>query len=412
MTIYTFDKVTELLTELGFGPIHYTKREQYLKKYRPIIHQEVHATTSFLVSPSFVERLYYYTNGITDQSMVPTCKVCDNHVKFHEREKNFRTYCSKGCIGRDPDIKAMKDARDIEYMANNGGISKRTRSPAARAKVSEKNKKHGAERREALIDSISEMEPTKLTKEEYFKLARRLTEYMYTKYKHDLDPGSLRSKAVHIDHMVSIMYGFMNHIPIYIIGDITNLRMLDGKANISKNCTNCITFDELMERYNEFYADKERPLLDETFVAESGVTHYTAKRPAAKDKGTKYTDNVGVCVHCGGEAHYIKYDGTYLCNIDARKCPAKRSVINKKQRKQKQEIAENKLKLQATVTGVTEYTPTKQWYNNGIECVYADECPSGYVEGKGKLWFNNGEIQVFEFKCPSGFNAGMLIKQK
>jgi hypothetical protein len=408
MTIYSYEKVTALLTELNLESRHCTKRESYFKKLYPALLQQVYHTTSFLGDVTFIERLFYYANGISDISQVPKCKMCNNPVEYNRNITNFRTYCSNGCISRDPEIKAMKDATDAEYMANNGGVSKRTRSPEARAKVGANTRKYRAKKREVLVDTIVKLEPTNLTQEEYNKLARRLTEYMYTTYKHELDPDGLRSKEVHIDHMVSIVYGFMNNIPIYLIGDITNLRMMDGKANISKNCDNHITFDELLERYNAFYVDKERPVLDVEFVSKSGITHYLPKRPAPKDKGTKFTEEVGVCVHCGGEAHYIKYDGTYLCQQDARKCPAKRRVINKKNRELKQQIAANKLNSESLDAGLSETPPMKRWFNNGIDCIFAIDCPVGYVEGRGKLWFNNGEVQVFAFSCPAGFSAGML----
>jgi hypothetical protein len=210
--------------------------------------------------------------------------------------------------------------------------------------------------------------------------------------------------------MVSILFGFMNNIPPHIIGDITNLRMLDAKSNIGKSCDNHITFDELMERYNAFYEDKDRPLLDEEFISKSGVTHHTIKRKEPQDTTTKYTEEADICAHCGGEAHYLKFDGTYLCQRYARECPTRKEEIrisHRETQRSKKTTTSESVEDDDTITPVTY-----RFFNNGSQIVRATECPDGYVDGKGLSWFNNGVITKGAFVCPEGFVPGKLMKTK
>lgn len=52
-----------------------------------------------------------------------------------------------------------------------------------------------------------------------------------------------------LDHEFSISQGFLNNIPPYIIGHISNLRMIPSKENNSKGSKCSITKDELFRRF-------------------------------------------------------------------------------------------------------------------------------------------------------------------
>ena len=56
--------------------------------------------------------------------------------------------------------------------------------------------------------------------------------------------------AYHLDHMVSIHYGFLNNVPAYIIGNIKNLTMLPWHDNIYKSAKCSIDPDYLIEAVN------------------------------------------------------------------------------------------------------------------------------------------------------------------
>ena len=56
----------------------------------------------------------------------------------------------------------------------------------------------------------------------------------------------------HLDHMVSIRFGFDNNIPPEIISHVSNLCMLEESKNISKGFDCSITIDELYKRIEEY----------------------------------------------------------------------------------------------------------------------------------------------------------------
>jgi len=60
-----------------------------------------------------------------------------------------------------------------------------------------------------------------------------------------IDINKRSFKEYHIDHKISIYYGFKNNIVPWCIADVSNLRMLDDKSNMIKG-TN-IYVDELNE---------------------------------------------------------------------------------------------------------------------------------------------------------------------
>ena len=58
----------------------------------------------------------------------------------------------------------------------------------------------------------------------------------------------LEKNAMHLDHMYSAKHGFLNNVSPEIIGNISNLRMIHWKENLSKNCNSYITLEELEHR--------------------------------------------------------------------------------------------------------------------------------------------------------------------
>lgn len=58
-----------------------------------------------------------------------------------------------------------------------------------------------------------------------------------------------RSKDFHLDHRFSILEGFKNNIPHYIVGSIYNLEIIPSKENSGKRGSCSISLDELCEKY-------------------------------------------------------------------------------------------------------------------------------------------------------------------
>lgn len=335
MTIYTYDKVTEFLTQLNLGSIYRNKREHYIKTQYPEIHQEVYDTTQFLVSPSFTERLFYYTNNITSHEKSPKCKWCGKPVNYNPHECRFHDFCSSnsGCgfkyfnkqhgIQSSSQLQSVKDSYKATCLKKHG-VDHASKAPAVRAKISA-GKKAGKDR--AIVDLVENLgcAPLNMTKDEYYQAVHRITEHTYSRNIDILDPNRMRSPDFHIDHQVSVYYGYQNEIPPYIIGDITNLRMIDRTSNISKGYRNSITIHELIENYNNHYGTTEQ--------APSSENLEIPKAQIGVDNGLKmtfYVEEAGVCHLCGGEAHYVrKDDGAHQCTPQKKHCPVMKKLYSK-----------------------------------------------------------------------------------
>lgn len=423
MTIYTFDKVTELLTQLNLESYYHVHREHYFKKLHPELHQEVYDTTAFLGTAKFIERLYCFTNGITER---PKCKVCGKEVSFSQY-RVYHTYCYKTCALLDQpalhgvenmsQLQSVKDKK-LETMRNNHGVDNPSELQSVKDKISVKAKERWDNELNSLVEDLG-FEPMNCTRKQYYKLVWRITEYMYRIHQSIIDPDKSRSKNMHIDHMVSIRYGFSNNISPVIIGDITNLRMLLRSENSRKSYRNSISINELLDNYNLFYQDSRKPFIDDDMLS---LTNCDNNQKLTK---SRYTTKTGICKHCGGDANYIRIDNSYQCKPKVKECPAKlKDYAHKRKLRKKAKSAERKVlqaaglikrKKRATDTVETRLKKSqnakgKRWFNNGTDVKFSFECPDGYVEGRGKQFFNNSEIQVFEFNCPLGFVSGRLPK--
>lgn len=88
-----------------------------------------------------------------------------------------------------------------------------------------------------------------LNRGEYGRRCHQYAETQYQRYKHLVDPESKRGKHWHVDHVYSVTDGFLNNVPINIISDISNLRLITDKENYSKNRKSEKTLVELYEDF-------------------------------------------------------------------------------------------------------------------------------------------------------------------
>ena len=81
----------------------------------------------------------------------------------------------------------------------------------------------------------------------YYYFVNYFTNKSYYKYYKEINPNNLkRGKfTYHLDHKFSILEGFRNNIPPYIIGSRYNLELLPFKENLSKKTKCSITLDDL-----------------------------------------------------------------------------------------------------------------------------------------------------------------------
>ena len=82
--------------------------------------------------------------------------------------------------------------------------------------------------------------------EKYREIVRDATDKNYQANFYEIPDAKKRSREYHLDHKVSIAYGFENNIPAYIIAHHKNLEVIHHSLNESKYTNNSITIDELM----------------------------------------------------------------------------------------------------------------------------------------------------------------------
>jgi len=87
-----------------------------------------------------------------------------------------------------------------------------------------------------------------------WKLYRQVVDYIthinYYKYKHMIDPNSLRGPNYHLDHKFSVKAGFVSDVDPNLIGSWYNLCLLPANENLVKNAKSSITLEELLEMSN------------------------------------------------------------------------------------------------------------------------------------------------------------------
>ena len=88
--------------------------------------------------------------------------------------------------------------------------------------------------------------------EYYYMIVKTLTEKQFHKHFYEIPFSRLRGKDFHLDHIFSIFEGFKNNIPPFYIAHFSNLRIIKGSENMSKQQRCDKTLDELFEDYIKY----------------------------------------------------------------------------------------------------------------------------------------------------------------
>jgi len=88
-----------------------------------------------------------------------------------------------------------------------------------------------------------------LSRLQYSHRCQQYANTQYQRYKNMLDPECKRGRHWHIDHIYSITDGFLNDVPINVISDVSNLRLISDKNNYKKHKKSEKTLEELYEGF-------------------------------------------------------------------------------------------------------------------------------------------------------------------
>lgn len=235
----------KILTILSDHPYHY---HRIIKRDLP----DVHAKVFECKGKTFAEKLY---NFIYSPNAV--CKTCgSDNVKFKEFTTGYRDYCSRKCTSLSEackqgqqkffsDTKRMSVAlakRRATCMEKFSGPSPMSSKDVYLAVTTKRN---------ATLSKKFSNEINGRTFKQYSASVRYHTNKTYKQYKHIIDPDSLRSFDLVLDHIYSVYDGFLNDVPVDVISHWSNLNLISRKENSSKHCKSWKTLEQLYEDYKK-----------------------------------------------------------------------------------------------------------------------------------------------------------------
>lgn len=199
----------------------------------------VDLTTFLPFDASAPRRAWHILNDVYE---MPTCSVSGKLLEWNCFEAGYKKY-------GDKKSRYEAIANSIKTTVNKQGHWRNTdpeKANKADEKFSEgfKNGKHKP-LSQRNIDRKANSE-----KEKYYAEVWIHTNRNWYEHFNSINPENLqRNDNLHLDHIYSCQQGFLNKVPPEIIGHWTNLRLLDGKKNKSKNNKCDKTIIELYEDF-------------------------------------------------------------------------------------------------------------------------------------------------------------------
>ena len=190
----------------------------------------------------------HFPKNRTDKLRVK-CVDCDSEYDTNNQDfiNRFPCRCSS-CAQKvvwEQDYDRLVGARQTDKYRQTMSESLKL-SDAYQATIKERGKKHTK-----YWDSVRGF-----TKEEFYdewtlykKIVYNMTEKTYRKYRNDINPHDLPRWENHLDHKYSVLEGFRNNIPPYIICSKDNLEIIPRNENLNKQYGCSITKEELMNSF-------------------------------------------------------------------------------------------------------------------------------------------------------------------
>lgn len=244
MSIYSYQNVTDFLYHFQVT-CRPNRWPWWFQTHQPAVYNTILAYTDHLVPRNFTDRLYCYTNQISQR---PGCRFCGAAVSYDIGKKQHHEYCSQRCSMKD--LTNVLGVQNVSQLASVKAKKKNTfriRYGVDHYNQTEQSKKNNREkaikRWAPFWDGVSHQ-----GKDQYVKKVSYLTDRNYRKYKHILDPEGLRSPQWHLDHLFSKSDGFRYQVDPAVVSHPANLRIISGSANSSKNFRSDISLQVLAER--------------------------------------------------------------------------------------------------------------------------------------------------------------------
>ena len=225
---------------------NYRHTKKLFKRQHPAEYNYIIETTYLTYNSTWAEIVYVVQNNITE---TPPCETCGKLTTWNKATRNgYYRFCAAPCAvhlaneaARAPSI---KDKRK-RTVKDRYGVS----NPSQCAEVQETIRKKAKERWRAVYKN-KKFTADGLTRLQYRNRCGQYADTQYRRNKDTLDPNGLRSKDWHVDHIYSVTDGFLNNVPINIISDISNLRLIPATDNYAKHRKSEKTLEQL---YEDFY---------------------------------------------------------------------------------------------------------------------------------------------------------------
>jgi hypothetical protein len=270
-------------------------REYWLKENNFILYSKIinFCLENNLDNISFKQKIYHFVYNL---KTIPVCLTCGKEVKYLRFKSGYQKHCCEFCANnskiskekwkksynenkQNHNIKNKRDATvikkygDVETyqkILNEKRISKtlekyncqyyfqtdefkKNRKSKLKEKYNDENYNNKEKTKNTRIKNKTQINDDDIECYlNYKKIVIKTTIKIYKKYKNIINPNNLKRgfKFYHIDHIYSIKQGFINNIPIDIITNPNNLRMIWWEENIKKQDRCDIKIEELVEKIN------------------------------------------------------------------------------------------------------------------------------------------------------------------
>lgn len=157
------------------------------------------------------------------------CIVCGNITNLKNIISGYHKHCSLKCVQESKTVRIKKKNTSIK----NWGVPFPSQSLEV-AKRQYVGRGFSEEEFEFIKDNLTDFE---LYSRKVRQYSSRFKSKLFKLHDRCQYTNTLFSNTVKrsLDHCMSVFYGFMNNIPIHIIGGIKNLKVVRFDLNISKN---------------------------------------------------------------------------------------------------------------------------------------------------------------------------------